>query len=209
MENEKSSEKKLVRRGSFRVAYNNEDKLVIGCIIAALLCLCMMVTGLVMFGAPQDLLGFMSSVFWVIPAVVCVVCIPVILYGRRCTYTANETELEAKTSKGSEFLYYSEVSEVIYKPMYLFGKERGFLVTIVTGIRDITFRYIFDNEDLHKPEHTPFYLLELNAGLRQPEEEDPEFAAAIMSQFVVMKEKQDDRISKKRPKKTWKNLFDD
>ena len=98
---------------------------------------------------------------------------------------------------------------MIYKPMYLFGKERGFLVTIVTGIRDITFRYIFDNEDLHKPEHTPFYLLELNAGLRQPEEEDPEFAAAIMSQFVVMKEKQDDRISKKRPKKTWKNLFDD
>ncbi len=204
-----NNEKKFVRRGSFRVAYRNEGGLVIGCIIGAVLCFVMFIVGLVLFGAPQDFLGFMSSVFWIIPAVLCLICIPVIIYGRNCTYSAGDTELETKTPRGSEYLYYSDISEVIYKPIYLFRRERGFLVTVVTGVRDFTFRYIFGGDELHKPEHTPFYILELNSGLRKPEEADPELKAAILSQFAMMQEKQEDRLSKKRPKKTWKNLFDD
>ena len=42
-----------------------------------------------------------------------------------------------------------------------------------------------------------------------PEETDPELAAAVMAQFAVMQEKQEDRVSRKRKKKTWENLFDD
>ena len=30
-----------------------------------------------------------------------------------------------------------------------------------------------------------------------------------MSQFAVMQEKQEDRLSRRRKKKTWENLFDD
>lgn len=30
-----------------------------------------------------------------------------------------------------------------------------------------------------------------------------------MAQFAVMQEKQEDRVSRKRKKKTWENLFDD
>ena len=77
-------------------------------------------------------------------------------------------------------------------------------------MRDFTYRYIFDrHDDLCEPKHTPFYILELNAGLTQPEETDPELAAAVMAQFAVMQEKQEDRVSRKRKKKTWENLFDD
>ncbi len=209
MEQNTKTDKKLVRRGSFRTAYNNEDKLIIICAAGAVLCVAMFIVGLSVFGEPEDFLGFMSSVFWIIPAVVCVVCIPVVVYGRNCTYNAGETELELNTPHGSDYLYYSDISEVVYKPMYLFKKQRGFLVTVVTGVRDFTFRYIFDGEDLKKPEHTPFYLLEVNSGLRQPETGDSELSAAIMAQFAVMQERQEDRLSKKRPKKTWKNLFDD
>lgn len=204
-----SGSEKMIRRGTFRVAYRNEDKLIIGCIIGAVLCVAMFITGLVMFGAPQDFLGFMSSVFWIIPAVVCVICIPVIRYGRNCAYNAGESEFEAITPRGSDYLYYSDISEVIYTPTRLFGKPRGFLVTVVTSVRDFKFQYIYGGEELDQPEHTPFYLLEINAGLREPEAADPELTAAIMSQFAVMKEKQADRISKRRPKKNWKNLFDD
>lgn len=201
--------KKMIRRGSFRVSYNNEDKLVIFCIIGALLCIVMFIVGLVMFGAPEDFLGFMGSVFWIIPAVVCVVLIPVIMCGRTCSYSAGETELQTEMPGGTDYLYYSDISEVIYKPFLLFGKPRGLQVTVVTSVRDFTYRYIYSSEEFTQPEHTPFYLLEINAGLKQPQESDPELTAAIMSQFAVMQEKQTDRISKKRPKKTWKNLFDD
>lgn len=38
----------------------------------------------------------------------------------------------------------------------------------MTGVRDFTYRYIFDrHDDLCEPRH-PFYILELNAGLKQP-----------------------------------------
>lgn len=207
---ENPERKPFVRRGSFRTGYGSEGKLILLCIAGAVLCLCMFVVGLVMFGAPKDFTGFMSSVFWIIPAVLCLVFIPVIIYGRNCSYYAGVTEFEAITPRGSDYLYYSDITEVIYKPIYLFKKQRGWLVTVVTGVRDFTFRYLFDKSDeLTEPKHTPFYLLELNAGLKEPEAADPELTAAIMSQFAVMQEKQEDRLSKKRKKKTWKNLFDD
>lgn len=198
------------RRGSFRVGYSNEGRLIVMCAVGAFLCLCMFVVGLLLFGAPDSFTGFMGSVFWVIPAAVCLILIPVIMYGRNCSYYAGEKEMETVTPRGSDYLYYSDISEVIYKPILLFGKPRGYLVTVVTGVRDFTFRCLMDKRsEQTEPKHTPFYLLELNAGLKQPEQTDPEFAAAVMAQFDLMKEKQEDRLSRKRKKKTWENLFDD
>ncbi len=207
---ENDEKKPFVRRGSFRMGYGNEGKLILLCIAGAVLCLCMMIVGLVIFGAPQDFIGFMASIFWIIPAVLCVIFIPIVIYGRNCSYYAGVEEFEAITPRGSEYLYYSDVSEVIYKPIYLFKKQRGWYVTVVTGVRDFTFRCLFDNSGEHtEPKHTPFYLLELNSGLKKPEADDPELAAAIMSQFAVMQEKQQDRLSKKRKRRSLKNLFDE
>ena len=147
METENNEKKPMIRRGSFRVGYGSEEKLIIMCGIGAALCLCMFIVGLVLFGAPTDFMGFMGSVFWIIPMVICLVFIPVIFYGRRCTYYAGDKELEAVTPGGSDYLYYSDISEVIYKPTTLFGKLRGYHVTVVTGVRDFTYRYIFDRHD--------------------------------------------------------------
>ena len=203
------STKPQTRRGSFRVGYKNEGRLIALCIAGVVLCLCMLVVGLVLFGAPDDFLDFMGSVFWIIPAVVCLILIPVIVYGRNCSYFAGEKEIEIISPNGSEYIYYSEISEVIYKHFTLFGKPRGYLVTVVTGVRDFSYRYLFSSPEQTEPKHTPFFLLEINAGLKQPEQTDPEFAAAVLAQFDLMKEKQEDRLSRKRKKKTWENLFDD
>lgn len=197
-----------VRRGSFRTGYKNEGRLIIACIAGSVLCTAMMIVGLALNGAPKDFLGFMSGVFWIIPAVVCLLIIPVILYGRNCSYYAGEGEMEIITPAGSDYLYYNDVSEVIYRQFYLWGRPRGYIVTVVTGVRDHCFRLLLGGEQ-NEPKHTPFFLLEVNAGLKQNEAPDPELAAAIMSQFAVMQEKQEDRLSKKRKKKTWENLFDD
>lgn len=208
--NKSENEKKpSVRRGSFRVGYNNEGRLVILCAAGAFLCMCMFIVGLIFFGAPDSFISFMGGVFWIIPAVLCLLIIPVIFYGRNCTYHAGEREMEIVSPKGSDYLYYSDISEVIYKQTLLFGKPRGYNVTVVTGVRDFSFRYLIDSPELNDPKHTPFYLLELNAGLKRPEPNDPELSAAVMAQFALMQEKQEDRLSKKRKKKTWENLFDD
>ncbi len=208
--NKSENEKKpSVRRGSFRVGYNNEGRLVVFCAVGAVLCLCMFIVGLIIFGAPDSFTSFMGGVFWIIPAALCVLMIPVIFYGRNCTYHAGEQEMEVITPRGSDYLYYSDISEVIYKQTMLFGKPRGYFVTVVTGVRDYTYLYIINSSELNDPKHTPFYLLELNAGLKRPEPDDPERSAAVMAQFALMQEKQEDRISRKRKKKTWENLFDD
>ena len=50
MENENNEKKPMIRRGSFRVGYGSEEKLIIMCGIGAALCLCMFIVGLVLFG---------------------------------------------------------------------------------------------------------------------------------------------------------------
>lgn len=212
MEDNKNEQKQeiLIRRGSFRIGYANEKKLIVLCILGMLLCLCMFVGGLIAFGVPQDFLGFMCGVFWIIPFFLCLIIVPVLVYGRRCKYYTAEKEMEIITPTGRDYLYYSDISEVIYKSFRLFKRQRGYKITVVTGVRDYTYNLLFDSiSEFTLPEYTPFYILELNSGLKKPVQPDPEFSAAIMSQFAVMQEKQEDRLSKKRKKKTWENLFDD
>ena len=95
METENNEKKPMIRRGSFRVGYGSEEKLIIMCGIGAALCLCMFIVGLVLFGAPTDFMGFMSSVFWIIPMVICLVFIPVIIYVRRSRRAAATTCITA------------------------------------------------------------------------------------------------------------------
>ena len=45
METENNEKKPMIRRGSFRVGYGSEEKLIIMCGIGAALCLCMFIVG--------------------------------------------------------------------------------------------------------------------------------------------------------------------
>lgn len=201
----------LIRRGSFRIGYKNEGKLMLLCAIAAVLCVLMFIAGIGIYGLPRDFLTFMGGVFWIIPAVVCVIIDLLVYNGKRCEYRCAETEMEMKTPKGTDYFYYSDIAEVIYKPITLFGKSRGFLVTIVTGVRDFTFRYLSEaNLEVTTPEDSPFYILEVNAGLKKPLKIQPAHADLIMSQFESMVARQkDDRERKEEIKREMLHKFFD
>ena len=201
-----NAQSRIVRRGSFRIGYKNEKKLVMLCLAGAAASILFMVLGLALFGAPVDFMGFMTSFFWLIPAVLCLALIPALSYGRNCTYYADESEFRTVTPSGTDYLYYSDISEVVYKPIMKLGRKRGYLVTVVTGVRDFTYPCLFGRySELTEPEHTPFYLLELNAGLRQPQPRDEEHSAAVMAMFAEMQERQTDRLSRKAKKSLWKD----
>lgn len=201
-----NAESRIVRRGSFRIGYKNEKRLVMLCLAGAAASILFMVLGLVLFGAPVDLAGFMTSFFWLIPAVLCLALIPALSYGRNCTYYADESEFRTVTPSGTDYLYYTDISEVVYKPIMKLGRKRGYLVTVVTGVRDFTYPCLFGrHSELTETEHTPFYLLELNAGLRQPQPRDEEHSTAVMAMFAEMQERQADRLSRKAKKSLWKD----
>lgn len=205
-ESKNNAESRIVRRGSFRIGYKNEKRLIIICLAGAAASIMFMVLGLVMFGAPENVLGFMTSFFWLIPAALCLAVIPALSYGRNCTYYADESEFRTVTPAGTDYLYYSDISEVVYKPIMKLGRKRGYLVTVVTGVRDFTYPCLFGrNSELTEPEHTPFYLLELNAGLKQPQPRDEEHSTAVMAMFAEMQERQADRLSRKAKKSLWKD----
>lgn len=201
-----NAESRIVRRGSFRIGYKNEKRLVVLCLAGAAASILFMVLGLVLFGTPVDFAGFMTSFFWLIPAVLCLALIPALSYGRNCTYYADESEFRTVTPSGTDYLYYTDISEVVYKPIMKLGRKRGYLVTVVTGVRDFTYPCLFGrHSELTETEHTPFYLLELNAGLRQPQPRDEEHSTAVMAMFAEMQERQADRLSRKAKKSLWKD----
>ncbi len=91
----------------------------------------------------------------------------IILNGRTCHYDAGEKEfIVTGPGKRREFFYYDDVQDIRTQELKLFGKKRGYIVTITTGVRDIEYRYIFGkNKVFTGMDGTPFYYLGVNSGL--------------------------------------------
>ena len=104
--------------------------------------------------------------------------------GQGCEFEARETDFEVRGPRAQhEIFYYSDVADVMYVPFYRKERLRGYAVTITTGIRTVRYRFIFSpNAELLDTEHTPFYYLEVNSGLRE-EEQLTVNADAVLSQF--------------------------
>ena len=91
----------------------------------------------------------------------------VIMSGRTCHYDAGETEFVITgPGKRKEYFYYDDVHDIRTEELKLFGKKRGYIVTISTGVRDISYRYVFGkNKVFTGIDATPFYYLGINSGL--------------------------------------------
>lgn len=93
----------------------------------------------------------------------------IITYGRPYRYILRDAEMEITHPGGKkEYFYYSDVMEIKYEELTLFGLHRGYVVTISTGVRDIIYRYIFGkNKVFRGTDGSPFYYLEVNSGLTE------------------------------------------
>ena len=97
------------------------------------------------------------------------IAVAVIINGEEYRYTANEEKMTITDPKGkkTEF-YYTDIKKVTYEKLTLFlDRQRGFDVYIDNGCHVFRYQYIYGkNKLLREEKHTPFFILEEQAGLR-------------------------------------------
>ncbi len=186
----------LIRRGTFKVAYNHE---MVFLIIAVVLMALVFIAFLPLITAASQAyeLGDISrktsrtvylAVFLIIEFLFGTIS-AFVLMGRNCEYSAEETEFVVKGPGGrTEFFYYSEVQDIDFKPFKLFGKERGHIVTITTSIRTFEYRVVYgENKVLKDISGNPFYYLGVNSEIIVPEKPqiDTDMAESMFESMMI------------------------
>lgn len=180
MENEKK--KILLRRGSFRCASEMADAC--GALFAAgaVLTLLVLVLSLFTFGDTIDML--LDTMLVVCILLVVAVGFAWLVTGSDlgCEYEARETEFEVVGPKSKrEIFYYNDVKSVSYSQIRKKDRLCGYVVTIVTGVRTVSYRYVFaPTAELRDTDATPFNYLEINCGMREETKLNINHEAVIM-----------------------------
>ncbi len=160
---------KQLSRGEFKCGYNHEA--VFLAIIAVILIVVLILVApsllSMISGASRRTRGTIIEVAALPLYLVFGTMFAFILNGRTYEYNAGETEFVVTgPGKHKEFFYYNDVQDIRTEELKLFGKKRGYIVTITTGVRDIQYRYVFGrNKVFTGIEATPFYYLGVNSGL--------------------------------------------
>ncbi len=185
---EKMNEK-TIRRGTFRCF--NKAQNMCGALFAAGFLMVALVTILCIFDF-GEISEYITSLFWValgLEVLVAVIWIVVSMRGDY-SYEIREDEFSVTAPNGdTEYFFYSDVRSVEYAPINK-GKDRGYTVSITTGVRMVKYQFIFGyNAENTDTAATPFYYLEVKAGLREEiaEEVDKD---KIMEQFERMAREQ-------------------
>ena len=186
----------LIRKGSFKCSYNHEMVFLLtaaGLAVVSFIALMPLIAS-ANFAAEQGDISFKTSntVFQAVLILLELVfgtIFAFVFMGRRCEYDAGEHEFIVKgPGKRTEYFYYSDVQDIEFEPIKLFGNHRGFLVTITTSLRRYEYRYIFsDNKVFKDINATPFYYLGVNTGIFTTEKStlDTEGVESIFESMVV------------------------
>lgn len=171
-------EKKVRSRGSFKCAHPYEMVFVFAadalCVIYTLYWL--FATRLYKPFEDPDLLEAkwtLFTLFFVVGFIVRSIIVAIATIGRECEYRAEQTEFTIEgPARRREIFYYNDVQEVRHEPLTLYGVKRGYLITVVTGVREVQYRYIYSDRKLMTDfEDTPFYFLAVNSGLMEYRDE--------------------------------------
>lgn len=174
----------LRQRGTFRCADKRAEMCAALTGAGAVATLLVLLLSLFSFGEYLDML--LDIMVWVCAVMLVAAAVAWAVFGSglECSYEARDTEFEVRGPKSrKEYFYYSDVRSVEYRQILRKGMVSGYTVAIQTGTRGIEYRFMFSpNAELRDTEHTPFYCLEVNSGLREESklQIDPE---AVLSQF--------------------------
>ncbi len=165
----KNEERKQCSKGEFKCAFDNE-MVFLGIVLVVIIALAILmlpflldIIGFMGRRSGRDFLGAVAMAGFLVFGTI----FAIILNGRTYHYDANETEFVV-TGPGNhkEYFYYTDVQDITTEEFKLFGKKRGYIVTISTSVRDIQYRYVFGkNKVFTDIDGTPFYYLGLNSGL--------------------------------------------
>lgn len=174
-------------RGSFRTV--NKLQSLCGTFLAAgLMMIALVVIGCI-FDFGDEANSIVVSLFFVCLGLETVAAVVWFIAGLRGEhrYEIRDTEFSVIAPNGSEeIFYYSDVKNVDYTA-FKKGKSRGYTVKITTGIRSVTYQFLFGvNAEKFDTSATPFFELEVKAGLREPIPVVEVDKDAIMEQFEQM-----------------------
>ncbi len=179
----------VIRRGTFRCF--NKAQNMCGALFVAGLLMVLLVTILCIFDF-GELSGYISTLFKVVLGLEVLVAVIWIVVSMRgdYSYEIREDEFSVTAPNGeTDYFFYNDVQSVDYAPINK-GRDKGYTVTITTGVRTVKYQFIFGyNAENTDTADTPFYYLEVKAGLREEivEEIDKE---KIMEQFERMSREQ-------------------
>lgn len=164
-------------RGCFRCAYSTEKFYLI--LIAVLYAVGMFgtATGMMALFSMSEDAALMCAIsilgLWLVWTAVCAVVFSLVLYGSEYRYSADDDKMTIIHGGNTMDIFYYNVLSVRYEPLELFGKQRGFIVTVVTRRSTNVFRMVYRRSDARMtPESTPFAILEERTGLNKPSDPD-------------------------------------
>ncbi len=134
--------KTILRSGMFRCAYNGE---LAALIVTQLLAIVTFGGAMLMENDQSGIGEFFSHIFTVAQSVVAFVfefAFMMVLYGKGYHYRLSDDALVITRHGKSEYFYYSETLDVSFLPFKRGGRQRGYIVTIRTNIKETQFRYI-------------------------------------------------------------------
>lgn len=203
------NETKLQRKGEFSCLNKAAENC--GALFVAGLFVTLLVIIVAIFNMGSDINSIISTLLGVcIVLEIALVLIWLVLSMRGSyRYEVYENEFVVISPRGEkEFFYYNDIQSVDYQPLKQ-GKRKGYLVTITMGIRSTRYKMLFGHHaENTETSDTPFYYLEVNAGLREPVTEDLEEKTRILEQFEKMSHAQSSSKKKKseREAQFWKEL---
>ncbi len=199
----------IQRKGSFKCISRAVDVFTLLLILGLLLLAGVFVLSLFNFGKEKnDLVLQCGAVLFVAEGTLAAVRVMLTL-GREYYYDAGEKDFTITAPDGSkEYFYYSDVLEVNYTPIKRKNCLVGYVTEITTSTRKVVYRFHFGiNAENTSTAATPFYIIEVNSGLREPEPEDKN-SEMIIEEFARMQLRQTIALEKMSREERESQLWD-
>ena len=197
------------RKGSFICLSRAVDVFTLLLILGLLLMAGVFVLSLFNFGKEKNELVLQcGAALFVVEGTLAAVRVMLTL-GREYDYDAGEKDFTITAPDGSkEYFYYSDVAEVNYTPIKRHNSVDGYVTEIITSTRKVVYRFRFGiNAENTSTAATPFYILEVNSGLREPEPEDKD-SEMIIEEFARMQLRQSIELKKMSREEFESQLWD-
>lgn len=152
-----------IRSGRFRCAYDMEFVWLMLTAVSSLALL-----GTFAFSVSGDVARLFDSVYNAVclGGIVMGCAFSAIFYGKSYGFIAEQDAFLITRRGKARRYYYADITDVRFEEFALFGKRRGYVVTIETRYGSDTYRFIFDkNRIFTDATNTPFYYLMRNARL--------------------------------------------
>lgn len=201
----------ITRKGSFKCISRAADVFSVLLIVGVFIMAAILVLSFFNFGSEiNDLIMMCGALCFVVEGSLAAVRVLLSL-GREYDYEAGEKDITITAPDGSkEYFYYSDVSEVSYTPIHKKNRLVGYVTEITTSTRKVVYRFYFGiNAENTSTAATPFYILEVNSRLREPENEEKN-SRKIMEEFERMQLHQSVAVKKTpravRESKLWDSV---